>query len=381
MRIPIETLEHLIGRFGGQQPGPLIVTIGGLHGNEPAGVAAGRRVLDKLQKWKPRFRGEYVALAGNISALKLGRRYVDEDLNRVWLPARLRRLAAGESATRSVEAAEQYELLIQIDAVLKRSGSEVYFLDLHTTSAPGSAFSVFGDTLHNRRLAAVLPCPMVLGLEEFLEGTLLNYINELGYAAVGLEGGQHEALSSVSMHELAIWQAFVATGCLAPADIPDSQQLKTMAEPQQQNLPRLVEVRYRHDIVPDEGFIMEKGFQNLDKVRRGDLLARDEHGEIRSFETGYVLMPLYQSQGSDGFFLVRKVSPFWLRVSSWLRALRLGDLLPFLPGVQRRGEDTVLVNSKIARWFVVEIFHLLGFRRQRPEGRIQVFTRRRETHE
>ena len=44
-----------------------------------------------------------------------------------------------------------------------------------------------------------------------------------------------------------------------------------------------------------------------------------------------------------------------------------------------RGNDTLTVNSKIARWFVVEIFHLLGFRRQRPENGIQVFTRRRET--
>ena len=90
-------------------------------------------------------------------------------------------------------------------------------------------------------------------------------------------------------------------------------------------------------------------------------------------------MPLYQSQGDDGFFLVRRVRPFWLRVSAWLRAIGAGNALQYLPGVQRRGHDTLAVNSRIARWFVVEIFHLLGFRRQRPEKGTQVFTRRRET--
>mgnify|MGYP001274306471 CR=1 FL=1 len=52
--------------------------------------------------------------------------------------------------------------------------------------------------------------------------------------------------------------------------------------------------------------------------------------------------------------------------------------MQYLPGVARRDTDTVVVDPRIARWLVVEIFHLLGFRRQRPEGRMQVFARRRE---
>ena len=77
--------------------------------------------------------------------------------------------------------------------------------------------------------------------------------------------------------------------------------------------------------------------------------------------------------------IVHAAKAFWLRVSAWLRAIGAGNILQYLPGVQRRGHDTQAVNSKIARWFVVEIFHLLGFRRQRTEKGTQVFTRRRET--
>jgi hypothetical protein len=108
------------------------------------------------------------------------------------------------------------------------------------------------------------------------------------------------------------------------------------------------------------------------------LLARDRHGDIRAPEAGLMLMPLYQSQGTDGFFLVREVRPFWLDVATYLQRLRLEKVLPWLPGIRRHPmlPETLLVNPRIARWFVIELFHLLGFRRQRPEGEHLVVSRR-----
>ena len=373
----LESPERVIGRFGGNERGPTVVIVGGLHGNEPSGVAASRRVLDKLRQRNPRFRGEFLALSGNIPALMLGRRYINEDLNRIWSRERIERVTAGKKA-RSEEEHQLGELLLEIDAVLKRAGPEAYFLDLHSTSAPGSAFSVFADTLRNRRLASVLPCPMVLGLEEHLQGTLLNYINERGYPAVGFEGGQNEAASSIDTHELGIWHTLAATGCLNASDIPELLNAKPDGRAIQDRLPEIVEIRHRHEIYAGEAFVMQPGFRNLGRVEKGELLAHDKHGDVRCLESGFILMPLYQAQGNDGFFLVGSVRPFWLRISAGLRAIRLGGLLRYLPGVHRRGEDTLIVNSRIARWVVVEVFHLLGFRRQRPEGRMQVFTRRRE---
>ena len=37
---------------------------------------------------------------------------------------------------------------------------------------------------------------------------------------------------------------------------------------------------------------------------------------------------------------------------------------------------TILVDPRIARWFVTEIFHLLGFRKERKRGKLLAFTRR-----
>ena len=61
---------------------------------------------------------------------------------------------------------------------------------------------------------------MILGLEERLNGTTLNYINDCGYIAVGFEGGQNDAPSSIDHHELAMWTILLTAGCVCTPDLP-----------------------------------------------------------------------------------------------------------------------------------------------------------------
>ena len=372
--------ERVIGRFGAISPGPLVVSIGGLHGNEPAGVFAGRKVLQQLVERQPRFRGEYLALAGNLPALRRRVRYIDEDLNRIWQPDRVDRSRLANPDTGSTEDSELQALFAEIRLAISRASGHVYVIDLHTTSAPGSPFVIVSDTLQNRRLALALPVPIVLGLEEHLTGTLLNFVNDLGHVAAGLEGGQHDAPTAVAMHELGIWQTLQLAGCVDTTRAPALERLTRRARRRFAGKPRIVELRYRHGVELADAFVMEPGFEHLMRVRCGDLLARDRQGPVRSSESGLVLMPLYQTLGNDGYFLVRPVWPFWLEISGWMRRLGMDRLLPLLPGVTRQiaDRDTLRVDPRIARWFVVQIFHLLGFRRQGSEDRQWLFSRRVE---
>ncbi len=124
---------------------------------------------------------------------------------------------------------------------------------------------------------------------------------------------------------------------------------------------------------------MEPGYTNLQEVKEGELLAHDHRGEILAREKGRVLMPLYQGLGDDGFFLAREVKPFWLKLSAFLRRLHLDAIVNIFPGVKHHPklENTFLVNPKIARWFVIEIFHLLGFRKHKPEAGMLVLSKRK----
>ena len=109
------------------------------------------------------------------------------------------------------------------------------------------------------------------------------------------------------------------------------------------------------------------------------MLAQDQTGDIRSQQDGLILMPLYQGLGSDGFFIGRAVRPFWLRLSAWVRRLHLERIVHWLPGVHRVPEDMNMlrVDTRVARWYPLQIFHLLGFRRRRPQGRYLYVSRRR----
>ena len=93
---------------------------------------------------------------------------------------------------------------------------------------------------------------------------------------------------------------------------------------------------------------------------------------------GRILMPLYQEQGEDGFFVVRRVRPMWLRLSEFLRRLNLERYLHLLPGVHPNPAlaESFTIDRRYARWFALEIFHLLGFRRPGEAGRYVVMARR-----
>lgn len=374
--------ERVLGSYSLGVPGPLLFVCGGVHGNEPAGVRAARRVLAALEERRTPLRGRLVALACNLGALRAGLRYVDQDLNRIWNEETLGRVARGD--VRTSEEREQRETLAAM-AVFLQGGAgpggvpqRVVLLDLHSTSAVGAPFSVTADTVQNRRLALAFPVPVLLGLEERLEGTLLSHFSEMGHTAVCLEGGQNEAPMTVEHHVAAVWIALVAAGLVRRADVPDMDALRARLQGAAAGLPRVVEVSHRHEIPAGEEFVMDPGHANFDWVERDEELATSNGRRVRTPSRGLLLMPRYQGQGNDGFFVGREVRFFWLWLSSWIRRLRLAWLPTLLPGVRRdpRRPRLVRVDPRIARWLVVELFHLFGYRRAGGTERELYFLRR-----
>src|SRR6185295_5769297 len=92
-----DEFPRVLGRRRGEAPGPTLIAVGGVHGNEPAGVRAARRALARLESAGVRIDGELLALGGNLRALRQNRRYLVRDLNRQWTAENLRRVggAAG----------------------------------------------------------------------------------------------------------------------------------------------------------------------------------------------------------------------------------------------------------------------------------------------
>ncbi|QQS31827.1 MAG: succinylglutamate desuccinylase/aspartoacylase family protein [Acidobacteriota bacterium] len=369
--------DHNIASFIGDVAGPTLIVVGGLHGNENAGVIALRKVASTLRDRSDRIQGRVVFLSGNTRALIEGKRFIEHDLNRAWTSSAMSKVGSQEMLQTS-EGIELTELDSILDSILITARGEVYVLDLHSTSADGMPFATVGDTLRNRNFAQQFPVAILLGIEEQLEGTMLEYLNNLGAVTLGFEGGQHYSGKTVKNHEALVWLALVNSGILAEKDVPDIKE-KYKRLDAAANGSKIFEIRYRHPVKPEDDFMMDAGYNNFDPIEKGQALAVDRNGRVFAGENGVLLMPLYQKLGEDGFFTGRRIWPFWLWLSGVLRRIGVQYWVRILPGVRRDGKDpdTLIVNTSVARVFPLQIFHLLGFRRRRWIGKTLVVSRRK----
>ncbi|MGE3172804.1 MAG: succinylglutamate desuccinylase/aspartoacylase family protein [Planctomycetota bacterium] len=378
----LPTFPRELGTWDRGRPGPTLCVLAGIHGNEPAGVLAVQRVLGQLQELDLAIDGRVVALCGNVQALGQGVRFLQRDLNRGWLPENLARLQRPSPAGEVGEDVEQRELLAAFDKAVATAQGPVVFVDLHSSSADGPPFLCLADTIDNRRVALSTGIPLILGIEETIDGASLEWWSQRGIVNFAVEGGRHEHPDTVANHEAVLWVLLERLGMLQPGQLPAGQvdlaRHRAHVERVTRDQPAVVEIVERHAIQPVDAFRMKPGFRNFDRVDRGQVLATDARGEVRAPFAGRVMLPLYQAQGDDGFFLARDVRPFWLGLAALLRRMRLDAVVHWLPGIRRDPQDpnTILVNRRVARWFVTEVFHLLGFRRQRARGAVMAFTRR-----
>lgn len=376
-RTESESESHLIGEFVGDSNGPTLIAVGSIHGNEPSGRLALDKVARRMESIREKLRGRVYLLAGNVRAFERSVRFINDDLNRHWTRENIRRNTRLSSDAHA-EDREQHELLIIFREILNSARDEVYVLDLHSTSAGGVPFVTVGDTLRNRRFAQKFPVTTLLGIEEQLEGTMLEFLNNEGTVTLGFEAGQHASAEAIDNHEALVIQAIVNARILSSDDIPDFSELcyrLTSASGRR----RILEVRHREPVSPNDQSLMNPGFSNFDSVESGQNLATNRHGVIKAVESGLILMPLYQKQGDDGFFIVRPVASIWLRVSEILRQLKLADYIHLLPGIRRhpKHKEMVQIDTRIARFFPLQIFHLLGFRRLRWQHNFLLVSRRR----
>ncbi|MDF2694816.1 MAG: hypothetical protein K0S65_3199 [Labilithrix sp.] len=279
---------------------------GGLHGNEPAGVRAARTILEDLASLRDVIRGTVVAFGGNLSALERGSRFVSRDLNRGWRASELERLGVMMEPELTSEDREQRELHQEIVA-LEREASRLVFLDLHTTSGPTEPFLCFSDSIENRSIACALPVNVVLGLERSVDASMLSWVSARGHLGVSFEAGQHAEPAAPRRHVGAAWMLLMAVGVIDAAQVPNEREHFAALTSAVRGGSRVVEVRHRHVVAANDDFEMLGGFHGFDPIEEGQVVARDRRGPIRAPESGLMLMPRYQGQGEDGYFVAREV--------------------------------------------------------------------------
>jgi succinylglutamate desuccinylase len=298
------SLDRVLGRVRGDAAGPTLIVTTMIHGNETAGAIAAQRVLARLAEEGTKIRGELVILAGNLAAMRLGKRCQVKDLNRQWTIEKVDALRARDPSLDDAEDGEQRALLVEIDRAIADARGPVFALDLHTTSAAGYPFGIY-DSAAQEEFALKFPLATVRGLAAALAGVLSSYLGHRGAIAVAVEGGQHTDPQTIEHLDATLTIALAAAGVADAADLSRTSAAQAHLDAVRGDIPRAMEVVARYSIVPSDAFAMAPGFANIAPVKRGQLLAKDARGAIHAPADGYVILPLYQGQGDDGFFFGR----------------------------------------------------------------------------
>lgn len=305
-------MQRVIGRYSQDIDGPLLVAIGAMHGNEPAGVNAIRTVFEMLENEKIikpefEFKGTFLGLIGNLKAFEQKRRFIDKDLNRSWDYSVYQTIKDLPSDQLNAEQEEMLDIIAALRAEIEaHSPKEIIVLDLHTTSAHGGIFSLTSEDDMSIRMAIELHAPVIMGMLDNISGSSIHFFDGenmgISTTAIAFESGQHEDPQSVNRAIAAIINCMRTLGCVNAHDVENKHD--EMLINFSKNLPKVNRLIGKYSIRNSGHFEMLPGFQSFDRVQEGQLLAHDGDEAVYCRQDAMILMPFYQKMGEDGFFLI-----------------------------------------------------------------------------
>jgi len=336
---------------------PTIIYFCCVHGNEKAGYIALTSFFEEIENQAGHIQGNLFAVFGNQEAYLQECRFIDKDLNRIWTKSHIDEASRKNKVSEYHEMTEMYNVLYTI---LQQSHSEVYAIDLHTTSGPTKPFVIMNDSLKNRAFVRNLGYPVIYNVEAFIEGTLLNLLNDLGHVSICFEGGEHYAENSVKEIKDFCYKTLFHSG------LTSSEVLKSIGVSENNYTSknaRYFEMFFRQDLQPGDTFEMIGNYLNFQKLKKGERIARLNGEPIYAPKAVQIFMPLYQSKGEDGFFYVRHINRFKLKVARILRNMNMENVLSILPGVKKLNSYTLSIPKPIEKYIPKRFLFALGYRK------------------
>jgi len=293
--------DRIIGAYENGNEGPLLFVSAGIHGNEPSGVTALKKVFETLEREKPKISGKVIGVYGNRTALEKGVRYIDEDLNRTWTKKNV------ESQEKDTN--EKREMFAIIEILHKHSASRFakrYFLDCHTTSSASLPYISVQEVGDNDAWAHRFPVYIIRGFSDIVFGCIDHYLSRIGVTGFVFEGGQHDSKNAIVYHEGMIWLALAEACGLDLKKLSEFPKAVEKLSEQKENQ-KTFEIIHRHSLEDDDQFKMQPGYENFQSINKGEFLATHNGEKILSTWDACIFMPLYQAQGNDGFFVVEEI--------------------------------------------------------------------------
>ncbi len=267
-------------RFDGGKHGQHILFGGITHGNEIGSLPSLAELAESLVNQKTQFGGIVTIMLGNVEACLANERFLEADLNRVFLDA------APESKEK-VRAQELMSLFEGIDL----------FVDFHQTIEPSEApFFIFPFHLAGYHWARVASGGARLvtrdPAKEFATGQVCadEYARNLGVPGITIEMGQ-KGLTELSA-------SLTSHSCLrimtAMDRIASGESLESMIEADDESELQFFEIQFAQQF--DSQFMrLVPGLKNFTPVKTGQVIGQsDADGSpLTAPMDGYLLFPKY----------------------------------------------------------------------------------------
>jgi succinylglutamate desuccinylase len=249
-------MEIKYKKIAGKENGPKIAILGGVHGNELAGVI----LLQELFRNPPvLLSGELHLVLCNPKAVKNGQRFIDEDLNRCFL--------ANKNKTKSYE-----EILCEeIKQVLDLCDIAI---DFHCSNSVKSIPFVIRERNSDFISKYLIPEKEILGFTKNEPGGTDAYMNENGKIGICIECGYSNNPNTVIDARNNFWNILASQGMID----------KQFSEYKEKITYQIVD-----RFVPKLEFIQKKNMADFTAVKKGEILGFENKEPVLAAETGEII--------------------------------------------------------------------------------------------
>lgn len=245
----------------GKLPGKTSVIIAGIHGNEVCGVEAFKLLLPTLKIQ----RGTVHFIYGNPNAIKLGYRYTDGDLNRLFR----------SDGNFSNEERNSYEYHRSREILPYLDSADV-LLDIHASNTEDSIPFFICENIAFPIIQEMGIETVVSGFDSLQPGGSDYYMNSRNAIGICLECGYVKDPRSTDIAVRGIQEFLVAQNHLEPSEDMTFDDK------------RYFEMKYMH-LTKTDNFTPEKKFRDFEKVEKEQVIGRDGSEEIYAPDNGIVM--------------------------------------------------------------------------------------------
>jgi succinylglutamate desuccinylase len=253
-------------------PKPHVGVCGSVHGDEPCGAEATRRIADAFENGELEpAAGTVFLIEANLEARAQGRRHTPtgDDLNRLWdfrFTETLRQEAWGYEHRRVLELKE---VLGDLDV----------FLDLHSAGTSTPPFGVSNGEAPIDDIAKKVGISfLVQSWHGLADKVIIGFLKLAGVPALSVECGSHDDPDiSNTAHRIAM-NFLRVTGAIDDGEKTNGTEVRTV---------HVVETIAK----PSEEFVFGSPWTGFQELEPGTLVGRDRVTEIRVSRPCYAVLP------------------------------------------------------------------------------------------